>query len=181
MDQGLDFRRHRRSTMTNPAFPFPIQPKTLAVPSDDGLGFHNAQGGAPVGPNSGEPDPNESVARSQLQAAVLVHALQQKKLMTGVPGSPLAERPEFEGSREARRAEKRGVRTSIAPYHALPQVQPFNEHGFLGRDNRRKDGRVSLRLKSHLLVESNVGFRLSAYLRSISCRLQFASGREVGL
>jgi hypothetical protein len=68
--------------MTNPAFPFPIQPKALAVPSDDGLGFHNAQGGAPIGPNSREPDPNESVAKSQSQATVLVHALQQKKLMT---------------------------------------------------------------------------------------------------
>ena len=41
----------------------PIQPKALPVPSDDGLRFHNAQGGAPIGPNSGEPDPNESVAR----------------------------------------------------------------------------------------------------------------------
>lgn len=44
---------------------------------------------------------------------------------------------------------------------------------------RRKDGRVSLRLKSYLLVESDVGFRLSAYLRSISCRLKFASGEEI--
>ena len=68
--------------MTNPAFPFPIQPKALPVPSDDGLGFHNAQRGAPIGPNSGEPDPDKSVARSQPQATVLVHALQQKKLMT---------------------------------------------------------------------------------------------------
>jgi len=45
---------------------------------------------------------------------------------------------------------------------------------------RRKDGRVSLRLRSYLLVNTNVGFRLSAYLRSISCRLRFASGEEVG-
>lgn len=44
---------------------------------------------------------------------------------------------------------------------------------------RRKDGRVSLRLKSHLLVHSNVGFRLSAYLRSISCQLRFATGEEI--
>jgi hypothetical protein len=44
---------------------------------------------------------------------------------------------------------------------------------------RRKDGRVSLRLKSYLMVDTNVGFRLSAYLRSISCHLRFASGEEV--
>jgi hypothetical protein len=82
LDQVLDFRRRRRSTMTNPALPFPILPKALAVPSDDGRGFHNAPGGAPIRPNCGEPDPNESVARTQSQATVLVHALQQKKLMT---------------------------------------------------------------------------------------------------
>lgn len=44
---------------------------------------------------------------------------------------------------------------------------------------RRKDGRVSLRLKSYLLVETNAGFRLSAYLRDISCRLRLASGQEI--
>ncbi|MFZ0912778.1 MAG: hypothetical protein WBQ76_04440 [Candidatus Korobacteraceae bacterium] len=44
---------------------------------------------------------------------------------------------------------------------------------------RRKDGRVSLRLKSYLLVHSNVSFRLCAYLRSISCHLTFASGKEI--
>src|SRR5882762_7034906 len=82
LDQVLDFRRHRRSTMTNPALPFPIQPKALAVPSDDGLGFHNAQGRAPIGPNSGEPNPEKSIARSQSQATVLAQALQQEKLMT---------------------------------------------------------------------------------------------------
>jgi hypothetical protein len=44
---------------------------------------------------------------------------------------------------------------------------------------RRKDGRVSLRLKSYLLVETNASFRLSAYLRDISCHLRFASGKEI--
>jgi hypothetical protein len=93
--------------MTNPDFPFPIQPKALAVPSDDGLGFHNAQGRAPIGPNSGEPDPNESVARSQSQATVLVHALQHKKLMTegqvlSVQSGPSLKQPRRKRSREAR-------------------------------------------------------------------------------
>jgi hypothetical protein len=46
---------------------------------------------------------------------------------------------------------------------------------------RRKDERVSLRLKSYLLVESKVGFRLSTYLRFISCYLRFASGNEIEL
>jgi len=44
---------------------------------------------------------------------------------------------------------------------------------------RRKDGRVSLRLKSYLLYRSSVPFKLSAYLRSVSCHLRFASGTEI--
>lgn len=44
---------------------------------------------------------------------------------------------------------------------------------------RRKDGRVSLRLRSYLMVKSNIGFRLSAYLREISCRLTLASGKVI--
>jgi hypothetical protein len=111
--------------MTNSAFPFPTQPKALVVPSDDGLGFHNAQGGAPMGPNSGEPDPNESIARSQSQATVLVHALQHKKLMTECQvlcvqsGTSLkaAAKGEEQGSEE--------YEHSLAPYHASPQVQRF--------------------------------------------------------
>jgi hypothetical protein len=95
------------------------------VPSDDGLGFHNAPGGAPIGPNSGEPDPNESVARAQSQATLLVHALQQKKLMTECQVSERAERAEFEGSGEGRRAGKRGVGYSHAPYQASLQGQRF--------------------------------------------------------
>src|SRR4029077_4205452 len=94
--------------MTNSALPFPIQPKALVMPSDDGLGFHNAQGRAPIGPNSGERDPNKSVARSQSQATVLVHALRQKKLMTecqvlGVQSGPslkTATKGEEQGSEE---------------------------------------------------------------------------------
>jgi hypothetical protein len=44
---------------------------------------------------------------------------------------------------------------------------------------RRKDRRVSLRLRSYLLIHSNVSFRLSAYLSSISCHLRFADGDEI--
>ena len=125
LDQVLDFCRHRRSTMTNPAFPFPIQPKALAVPSDDGLGFHNAQGRAPIGPNSGEPDPNESVARSQSQATVLVHALQQKKLMTECQVLRVQSGPSLKTATKGEEQGSEEYEHSIAPYHASPQVQRF--------------------------------------------------------
>ena len=125
LDQVLDFCRHRRSTMTNPAFPFPIQPKALAVPSDDGLGFHNAQGGAPIGPNFGEPDPNESVARSQSQATVLVHALQHKKLMTECQVLRVQSGPSLKTATKGEEQGSEEYEHSIAPYHASPQVQRF--------------------------------------------------------
>jgi hypothetical protein len=38
---------------------------------------------------------------------------------------------------------------------------------------------VSLGLKSYLLIESTVEFRLSEYLRSISCHLRLGSGKEI--
>ena len=44
---------------------------------------------------------------------------------------------------------------------------------------RKKNDLVSLRLKSYLLVHSNVGFRLNAYLRNIACHLTLSSGLVV--
>jgi len=123
LDQVLDFGRHRRSTMTNFAFPFPIQPKALAVPSDNGLGFHDAQGGAPMGPNSREPDPNESVARSQSQTTVLVHALQHKKLMTECQVLRVQSGPSLKAVAKGEEQGSEEYEHSIAPYHASPQVQ----------------------------------------------------------
>lgn len=46
---------------------------------------------------------------------------------------------------------------------------------------RKRDGRLSLRLRSYLMVATNTGFRLSAYLRSISGRLEFPGGEAVEL
>jgi len=44
---------------------------------------------------------------------------------------------------------------------------------------RKKDGKASFRLRSYLLVKTNVGFRLSAYLKHISCNLTLSSGEVV--
>lgn len=44
---------------------------------------------------------------------------------------------------------------------------------------RKKDGRVSVKLRSYLLVTTNIGFSLSAYLRNISLHLKLASGEEL--
>jgi hypothetical protein len=112
--------------MTNSALPFPIQPKASAVPSNDGLGFHNAQGGAPIGPNSAEPDPNESVARSQPQATVLVHALQQKKkLMTECQVLSVQSGVSLKAPTKGEEQGSEEYEHSIARYHASPQAQRF--------------------------------------------------------
>jgi hypothetical protein len=117
--------------MTNSALPFPIQPKALPVPSDDGLGFHDAQGGAPIGPNSREPDPNESVTRSQSQTMVLVHALQQKKLMTECHVLRVQSGPSLKAAAKGEEQGSEEYEHSVAPYR---KFNALNEHGFLGRD-----------------------------------------------
>ncbi len=44
---------------------------------------------------------------------------------------------------------------------------------------RKKNGLVSLRLKSYLLVHTNEGFSLLAYLKNLSCQLTLATGQVV--
>jgi hypothetical protein len=44
---------------------------------------------------------------------------------------------------------------------------------------RKRDGRLSLKLRSYLMVPTNAGFRLSAYLRSVSGCLEFPGGESV--
>ena len=47
---------------------------------------------------------------------------------------------------------------------------------------RRKDGRVSLRLLSYLMVNAmGSGFRLSTYIRNLNCQVTFPDGRIVEL
>jgi hypothetical protein len=111
--------------MTNSALPFPIQPKALPVPSDDGLRFDNAQGRAPIGPKSREPDPNESVAKSQSQATVLVYALQHKKLMTECQVLSVQRGPSLKTAAKGEEQGSEEYEHSVAPYHASPQVQRF--------------------------------------------------------
>lgn len=44
---------------------------------------------------------------------------------------------------------------------------------------RKKNNYVSFRLKSYLLIHTNASFRLSAYLKNISCKLTLPSGLDV--
>ncbi len=44
---------------------------------------------------------------------------------------------------------------------------------------RKKTGKVSVKLRSFLMVETNTGFRLGAYLKDISCTLTLPSGKRI--
>jgi hypothetical protein len=44
---------------------------------------------------------------------------------------------------------------------------------------RKKDGRASFRLRSYLMIDTSVGFRLSAYLKELSCKLTLPSGEDI--
>ncbi len=44
---------------------------------------------------------------------------------------------------------------------------------------RKKNGKVSVKLRSYLMVKTNVSFRLDAYLRDISCTLTFQTGKTM--
>ena len=125
LDQVLDFRRHRRSTMTNSALTFPIQAKALPVPSDDGLGSHNAQGASANWTKLWRARPKRVGRTIESQATVLVPALQQKKLMTECHVLRVQSGPSLKTATKRDEQGSEEYEHSIAPYHASPQVQRF--------------------------------------------------------
>lgn len=44
---------------------------------------------------------------------------------------------------------------------------------------RKKNGKVSVKLRSYLMVETNVSFRLSEYLKDITCTLTFPNEKTI--
>ncbi len=65
-DQIPHLRGHRRSSFpSRSGFPTPEQPKTLAVPANDGLRFDDDDGIHATGPQAIEPHPEEPVDPAQ--------------------------------------------------------------------------------------------------------------------
>ncbi len=57
-DQGSDLWVNARPTkISGSALPSPVQPETLPMPTDHGLGFHNDQTGFPLSPEVVKQDP----------------------------------------------------------------------------------------------------------------------------
>lgn len=44
---------------------------------------------------------------------------------------------------------------------------------------RKKNGKVSVKLRSYLMVKTNVEFNLSTYLNELSCTLKLANGKII--
>lgn len=44
---------------------------------------------------------------------------------------------------------------------------------------RKKNGKVSVKLRSYLMIETDVSFRLGSYLRDISCTLALPEGEPI--
>ena len=86
-----------------------------------GFTMHRAE--RELGPKTRESDPNASVARSQSQTTVLVHALQQKKLMTECQILRVQSGPSLKAAAKGEEQGSEEYEHSLAPYHASPQVQ----------------------------------------------------------
>src|SRR5437660_1385629 len=77
-DEMSDLAGNRGSScLAKSDFPSPEETKALAMPGNDGLGLNDSQRGAPVAPDGEQPDPQQTVQRSQpgpLSHGTLQHA-----------------------------------------------------------------------------------------------------------
>src|SRR5262245_29655146 len=65
-DQFSDLRGHLRTPdATRLRFPFPVEPKALAMPGDDSFGFDDDQDIAPPAPEFGQDYPEEPISPAQ--------------------------------------------------------------------------------------------------------------------
>jgi len=62
---GIDLRPPHRF---RPRFPSPVESETLLVPSDDSLRLNDEENRAPIGPELGEPNPENPIAIPQLRS-----------------------------------------------------------------------------------------------------------------
>src|SRR2546422_6416869 len=68
------FRNRRTPGLAMPDLPCPKKAKAFPVPSDHGFGLYDDECGAPVGPHSAQPSPEEPVEWGQLR---LLHRTMQ--------------------------------------------------------------------------------------------------------
>lgn len=68
MKSADKLRESVKNFLPGPRLPSPVELESLSVPFDDGFGLDDGQGGSPVGPEPGEPDPEDPVAGPRLGA-----------------------------------------------------------------------------------------------------------------
>jgi len=80
-EQVFHFRRDPRTARPSmPALPGPVPPPGLTMPANHGLGPDDEQGRPPVLPDTGQPDPEQAVGGTQIEASAL--ALVHGELLT---------------------------------------------------------------------------------------------------
>jgi hypothetical protein len=74
------FWNSRSPGLATPDLPGPEQPEALAVPGDHRLRLNDDEGGAPIGPNPGQPCPEKAIGGGQFRP--LHRALEDGELVT---------------------------------------------------------------------------------------------------
>jgi hypothetical protein len=59
----------RAADRVRPGLPPPVELEASAVPGEDGGGLHDDEAGASVGPDAGQPDPEDPVPSRQMGSA----------------------------------------------------------------------------------------------------------------
>ncbi len=80
-NQIADFRRYRWATFATPTLPSPIEAKPLAMPGDDRLWPDQEQRRTPIVPQSGEPNPQDSVSPMKTELMTAARTLQDQELL----------------------------------------------------------------------------------------------------
>ena len=119
-----DLETGKGATISCTTPPSQYRRKPWRCQSEDGFGFHNAQGRAAIGPNYGDPTPREGGRKIAIAGDGLGSSAASGGADNGLQGSQPAEQPEFEDSHGAIGAGKRGgANIPLRPTTASPQVQ----------------------------------------------------------
>lgn len=112
-----DFRRYRRAIFATPTLPSPIEAKSLAMPGDDRLWLDQEQRRTPIVPQSGEPNPRDSIRPAKTQLVTAARTLQDQELVAESKTLCLQNDPGYESR--------------------LCKCNDFNANGLFGRDRVR--------------------------------------------
>jgi hypothetical protein len=140
-DEIANFRRYRRATFATPTLPSPIEAKSLAMPSDNRLRFHDQQGRSPAAPELREPDPQDSVRKAETEPVTTARTLQDQELMAECKNLCLQRYASLKGmpsGRKQRENDRHHVGEKLQ--RRLPKFNQFSQNAVFGRSRWEKRG-----------------------------------------